>query len=79
VFLHARNMHDFLTNKTNKQDDIIADHFVKSIGGKPRIISLTHTTSLMPDILKFRNHLTYSRVNFKRTKWQPKEIQNILE
>jgi hypothetical protein len=79
VFLHARNVHDFLCHAPRENDDVVAGHFVRNADGTPWTSELPFFESLQEDIHKYRHHLTYSRIRLRRTKWSHDEIKGIWD
>lgn len=73
ALLHARNLLEFFTGKSNK-DNIIASHFVNE---PPQ---LPYLKSLWNDINKRLSHLTYTRVKAeKKYRWNLSKISDEIE
>lgn len=78
ALLHARNLHDFFLN-ARKQDDIVAADFVDSSNSDWSAAPLLATLAReIPDVNKFRSHLTYTRTERTRS-WPLATFSDELE
>jgi hypothetical protein len=77
VFLHARNLHEFLAYKSSRRDYVRACHFVTNADGTPWTSKLPSVKALLGDINNYRHHLTYSRVTRGRKPWSHTEIKSM--